>query len=302
MRPEFNSRRLFGITRSKGKMYELGLPEALHIAVPANSEPQELFVLTVGTLGDVAATLSDAENVDVPLPPATVEELGFSASFFDAFLESRFSEDIDRDTALLAASAYYLARRPGSSLVLARQLDVLADDPPVDKLLHWTLLARWAEYPAEVHPFFGAALGNMAKLLAFHFYDGSGLTELASALNALRRRAYDGASARDLLFIDIIAAIVRMRVAASAWTTLPGFTGIAAERWATAIRRPEFPKELWPSQMLLGRAGLFSGTSGIIQMPTSAGKTRSVEIMLRSGFLSGRTKLAVVVAPFRAVS
>lgn len=301
MKPEFNSRRLFGITRSKGKMYELGLPEALHIAVPVNSEPQELFVLTVGTLGDVAATLSDAENVDVPLPSVTVEELGFSASFFDAFLESRFSEEISRDTALLAASAYYLARRPGSSLVLARQLDVLAGDPPVDKLLHWTLLAQWANYPVDVHPFFGAALGNVARLLAFHFHDGSGLMELTSALNALRRRAYEGASARDLLFIDIIAAIVRMRVAASAWTTLPGFTGLTPERWATAIRRPEFPKELWPSQILLGRAGLFSGASGIVQMPTSAGKTRSVEIVLRSSFLSGRTKLAVVVAPFRAL-
>ncbi len=282
-------------------MYELGLPEALHIAVPANSEPQELFILTVGTLGDVAATLSDAENIDVPLPPTTAEELGFSARFFDAFLESRFSEEISRDTALLAASAYYLARRPGSSLVLARQLDVLAGDPPVDKLLHWTLLARWANYPADIHLFFGAALGNVARLLAFHFHDGSGLMELTSALNGLRRRAYEGASARDLLFIDIIAAIVRMRVAASAWTTLPGFTSIPTERWATAIRRPEFPKELWPSQMLLGRAGIFSGASGIVQMPTSAGKTRSVEIVLRSSFLSGRTRLAVVVAPFRAL-
>jgi POLQ-like helicase len=301
MRPEFNSRRLFGITRSKGKMYELGLSEALHIAVPANSEPQELFILTVGTLGDVAATLSDAEDVDLPLPPATVEDLGFSASFFDAFLESRFSDEVARDTALLAASAYYLARRPGSSLVLARQLEERPGDPPVDKLLHWTLLTRWATYPSDAHPIFGEALGDVAKLLAYHFYDGSGLTVLTAELDALRRRAYAGASARDLLFIDIVTAIIRMRVAASAWTTLPKFTGIAVERWASAIRRPEFPKELWPSQMLIGQAGLFSGASGIVQMPTSAGKTRSVEIVLRSSFLSGRTKLAVVVAPFRAL-
>jgi hypothetical protein len=301
MRPEFNSRRLFGITRSKGKMYELGLPEALHIAVPASSEPQELFVLTVGTLGDVAAILSDSENVDIPLPPPTVEELGFSASFFDAFLESRFSEAIARDTTLLAASAYYLARRPGSSLVLARRIAEVTTDSAVDKLLHWVLQAQWVNYPVDAHPFFGAALGNVARLLAFYFHDGSNLAELNSSLHELRHRAYEGASSRELLFIDIIAAIIRMRVATSAWTTLPGFTGIAAERWATAIRRPEFPKELWPSQMLLGRAGLFNGASGIVQMPTSAGKTRSVEIVLRSSFLSGRTKLAVVVAPFRAL-
>lgn len=301
MRPESNSRRLFGITRSKGKMYELGLPEDSHITVPANSEPQELFLLTVGTLGDVAATLSDSDNVDLPLTSQTMDELGFSASFFDAFLESRFSRSISRDTALFAASAYYLARRPGSSLVLARRLDESEEDSPVDKLLYWTLLAQWSEYPADGHPIFGDALGKVAKLLAFHFHDGSGLTALTSELDALRRRAYAAASARDLLFIDIITAIIRMRLAASAWTTLPVFTGITTERWASAIRRPEFPKELWPSQMLLGRAGLFSGVSGIVQMPTSAGKTRSVEIVLRSGFLSGRTKLAVVVAPFRAL-
>jgi POLQ-like helicase len=301
MRPEFNSRRLFGITRSKGKMYELSLPETLHIAVPANSEPQELFVLTVGTLGDVAATLSDAEDVEAPLPQPTVEELNFSASFFDAFLESRFSEPIARDTALLAAAAYYLARRPGSSLVLARQLPVLSGEPLVDKLLHWVLLAQWVDYPTDVHTFFGDALGNVARLLASHFRDGSGLTELTSALNALRRRSYAGSSARDLLFIDIVTAIIRLRVATSAWTTLPAFTELTTEQWAAAIRRPEFPKELWPSQMLLGQAGLFSGASGIVQMPTSAGKTRSVEIVLRSSFLSGRSKLAVVVAPFRAL-
>ena len=178
---------------------------------------------------------------------------------------------------------------------------MLASDPPVDKLLHWTLLAKWNDYPTGVHPLFGEALGNVSKLLAQHFQDGSGLAELASSLHALRRRAYDGATARDLLFIDIVAAIIRMRLAASAWTTLPGFTGITSESWAIVIRRPEFPKELWPSQLLLGRAGIFSGASGVVQMPTSAGKTRSIEIVLRSGFLSGRTKLAGVVAPFRAL-
>jgi POLQ-like helicase len=301
MKPEFNSRRLFGITRSKGKMYELNLAEELHIAVPENSEPRELFLLAVGTLGDVAATLSDAEDVDAPLPQAATEELSFSASFFDAFLESRFDSEISRDTALLAASAYYLARRPGSSLVLARRLDDDPDESTVDKLLYWLLQAKWANYPAGEHPLFGNQLAKLAKLLAFHFHDGTGLVELTSVLKNVRRMAYESASPRDLLFIDIIAAIVRMRLAASAWTTLPGFTKIPAEQWASAIRRPEFPKELWPSQILLGRAKIFSGASGIIQMPTSAGKTRSVEIVLRSGFLSGRTKLAVVVAPFRAL-
>ena len=301
MRPEFNSRRLYGITRSRGKMYELNLPEEQHIAIPENSEPRELFLLAIGTLGDVAATLSDAEDVDIPLLPATIEELSFAASFFDAFLESKFSSGISRDTALLAASAYYLARRPGSSLVLARKLEDDPVDSAVDKLLIWLLRAKWDNYPSSEHSLFGTALGDLAKLLAFHFHDGSGLVELTTLLKNVRRIAYEAASARNLLHIDIIVAITRMRLAASTWTTLPDFTGITTEQWAVAIRRPEFPKELWPAQILLGKVGLFNGISGVIQMPTSAGKTRSVEIILRSGFFSGRTKLAVVVAPFRAL-
>lgn len=301
IKPEFNSRRLFGITRSKGKMYELGLSEDLHITVPENSEPQELFILAIGTLGDVAAALSDSENVNIPLLPTTLEELSFSASFFDAFIESKFEEKLKFDTILLAASAYYLARRPGSSLVMARRLANTDLEDPVDILLNWTLQSEWTSYPKNNHPSFGVALENIARLLTAHYYDGSGLEELNSTIITLRNQAYKLAYPRELLFIDIISAIVRMRVAASAWTTLPDFTGIASELWATAIRRSHFPKELWPSQMLLGKAGLFSGASGIVQMPTSAGKTRSIEIVLRSGFLSGRTSLAVVVAPFRAL-
>src|SRR5450759_4063172 len=36
-------------------------------------------------------------------------------------------------------------------------------------------------------------------------------------------------------------------------------------------------------------------------MPTSAGKTRGIEFVLRSAFLAGRAELAAVVAPFRAL-
>ncbi|HEY4780249.1 MAG TPA: DEAD/DEAH box helicase [Chthoniobacterales bacterium] len=36
-------------------------------------------------------------------------------------------------------------------------------------------------------------------------------------------------------------------------------------------------------------------------MPTSAGKTRSVDLILRGAFYSNRTSLAMVVTPFRAL-
>ncbi|MGX8883270.1 DEAD/DEAH box helicase [Methylovorus sp. SPW-M1] len=302
MRPDRNSRRLFGITRSKGKMYELGLPENFHIAIPPNTEPNELLSLTLGTLGDVAASVNQLENLNESLPEFTMEELNFSASFFDALLQAKFAENISEEILLLAASAYYLAFRPGSSHVLAKELD----EPdgklfPIDRLLRWVLNSDWRGYPADVHPVFEGHLSEAARLLATHFHDGSGQTELLAQLNELRRRAYDLGTAWELLLIDLIGAIIRRKLVASSWLTLPRFTGVEIDQWASAIRKAHFPKELWPSQILLGEAGLYSGSSGVIQMPTSAGKTRSVEIILRSGFLSGRAKLAVVVAPFRAL-
>lgn len=80
MRPEFNSRRYLGITRSKGKMYELGLPEETHIAVPAGVEPAALFPLSIATLMDAAASLNDAVNPHHDLPAELRSELGFAAN------------------------------------------------------------------------------------------------------------------------------------------------------------------------------------------------------------------------------
>ncbi|MDI1335818.1 MAG: DEAD/DEAH box helicase, partial [Lacunisphaera sp.] len=60
-------------------------------------------------------------------------------------------------------------------------------------------------------------------------------------------------------------------------------------------------RELWPAQRLLGEQGIFRGGSAVVQMPTSAGKTRATEILIRSAFLSGRAKVVVIVAPFRAL-
>ncbi len=301
MRAEFNSRRLFGITRSKGKMYELGLPEDLHIRVPANDQPLQLFLLTIGTLGDVAAYIAASSSPLAPLPTDMQTELNFSASYFDAVIESQFAVELERPTRLLAAAAYYLARRPGSSLVLARRIDIDGSTSNAEQLLVWLLRADWKYFLSLPDPKFGDELSDLSKAVAFHFYNGSGSAEILDGLERIREIAYRRSSSRDLLYIDLVTAICKMRLAASAWTTLPGFSALPPSAWANVIRKPGFPKELWPSQVLLGTHGLFSGASALVQMPTSAGKTRSVEIILRSAFMAKRTTLAIVVAPFRAL-
>src|ERR1043165_6081345 len=142
MKPEAASRRYFGITRSKGKMYELGLPEASHIAVPEGVEPAALFPLSIGTLMDASAALNDSADVVAGLPDDLQADIGFAASFFDAYLGSRFDTDVSREVTLLASASYFLGQRPGSSLVLARRLTVEGGDA-VEQLAIWALRADW---------------------------------------------------------------------------------------------------------------------------------------------------------------
>jgi hypothetical protein len=301
MKAGFNSKRLFGITRSKGKMYEFGLEESQHLRIPEGTDPLQLFVMTIATLGDVSGLLADLPDPLIPLPPEQQAELNFCASFFDAIIDSRFAQGLERTTLLLASSAYYLARRPGSSLVLARRLVPKEGGNKVEHFLQWLLKADWSTYWNLDDERYGSLLTSVSFAIASHFADGSRLEEIDQSLKHLRNMVYKIGSPEEVLYADVALSVCRMRLAASAWVTLPSYSGLSVEHWRPVIQRGRFPKELWPSQLLLGARGVYSGASGLVQMPTSAGKTRSIEIVLRSAFMSGRTKLAVVVAPFRAL-
>lgn len=300
MKPESTSRRYFGITRSKGKMYELGLPEESHIAVPAGVEPAALFPLSIGTLMDASAALNDAADVQDGLAEDLRDDIGFAASFFDAYLGSRFDPKVSREATLLASVSYFLGQRPGSSLVLARRLQAEGANA-IEHLTVWALQADWRHPPNLAAHWLNGLLYELAHCLMGHFNDGAPPEPVVELLSELRRSTYDSGTAREVVLAEVASAVVKLRLAGSAWTLLPGFSGLESAAWAEAIRRPGFPKELWPSQKLLGKAKLFAGRSGVVQMPTSAGKTRSVEVILRSAFLADRTRVAVLVAPFRAL-
>lgn len=297
MKPEYRSQNVLKITRSKGKMYEFGIDESHHIAIPEGVEPASLFLLTVGILGDYAAEI--ANDPDAEIFPG--EELQFAAKFFDAYLASKFDDAPTQDVLLLASAAYYLAERPGSSFVLAKRLVSAADDDIVENFLRWLLNAKWTE-PLTGSGAFSEKIYSLSVEISNHFILGlSGASALHDSFSTLRKTVYQWGTARNLLFTDLVVAVSAMRVEASSWELLPRYTGLPASLWASALQRSHFPKELWPSQVLLGMNGIYKGVSGLVQMPTSAGKTRSLEIILRSAFLSGRAKLAVVVVPFRAL-
>ena len=109
MKPVQKSQLLLGVTRSKAKMFEYGVPEEHHIEI--KQDPAKLFTISIGLLGDLAAGINREE-----LEPDTLTELRntllFSARFFDSYLQSKLNEALDPYLALLGSASYYLCNLP----------------------------------------------------------------------------------------------------------------------------------------------------------------------------------------------
>jgi len=301
MRPEQKSQLLLGVTRSKAKMLEYGVPEEHHIKI--TQDPAKLFTISIGLLGDLAAAINREEP-----DPGSLSELRtnllFSARFFDSYFQSKLNETIDPYLVLLGSASYYLCDLPGSASVLAKRID--NDCPDLDgdgleDLLLWLLQADLGTYFDGAEGPFGGFIDGISKWILQFFEDGNGEDSLLDLATKLRDAVYEFGTPRQLLFGDVIAAVLRKKLDNSAWKALPSYSGLPLDKWLHALQKESFIKELWPAQHLLGKADVLKGESAIVQMPTSAGKTKATELILRSAFLADRVALAIIIAPFRAL-
>ncbi|MGA2260951.1 MAG: DEAD/DEAH box helicase [Acidobacteriota bacterium] len=301
MKPERNALHLLAIASSKAKMWEYRVPLTAHIAI--TEHPSKLLDLAIGALGDFSAFVN-GEPCDANGYQERAEALRFASRFFDTFRASRLAEDLDPYDFLCASASYYLCDMPGSSAVLARQLDPDRFDlgaGGMDRVLLALLRDESTALRVPVSTRFrSAAAALLDGYAAFRRGDVDGEAAVQAA-DDLRHAIYHSGSARELLFADAAAAVLRKRFDYSVWTCLPRFTELPRERWRRAASKPSFMREFWPAQRLLGEKGILRGVSAVVQMPTSAGKTKATELIIRSALLSGRTSLAVVVAPFRAL-
>lgn len=310
MKPERKSQLLLGITRSKAKMLEYSVPEEYHINI--SQDPAKLFTISIGLLGDLAAAI----NRDVADPVYLAElrnNLLFSARFFDSYFQSKLNETLDPYILLLGSASYYLCDLPGSSSVLLKKLNDDINSSGIDGLychnldgggleflLLWLLQSDFSIHFEGTNSIFGEYIDNISRKVCGFFFSGN-YVELKNEANKLRDFAYSIGTPRQLFFSDLICAIIIKKIENSTWRCLPKYSGLSEEKWRVTLKKERFVKEFWPAQHLLGKADVLKGKSAIVQMPTSAGKTKAIELILRSAFLSGRVALAIIIAPFRAL-
>jgi len=299
------SKKLLGITQAKAKMYEYNIPKEHHLE--NINDPSKLFLLTVGILGESYRFLSDAK-VDVTYSQRWKESLQFAAKFFDSYIQSKTDKDLDCYLLLLGAASYYVCGLPGSSSVLIKKLkeQILEDKFNIDGegieiVILWLLGMDLGFYSRpEISGRYKESLSKIVELWSFYSMGGFGFEEASKIIVDLQKEIIDSGTDRQLFLVNILRVVSDKKHSNSCWLSLPKYSGLHKTKWKKFITGGTL-KELWPSQHLLGKKGVLRGTSAIIQMPTSAGKTKSTELIIRSAFLSDRTRFAIIVAPFRSL-
>jgi POLQ-like helicase len=301
MKPKNKSRHLLSITQAKAKMFEYDVPTEDHITI--ERDPANLFPLSIGILGDVASEINN--GIDITERKQEIKEiLPFSARFFDSYMQARLNSEIDPYLLIVGSAAYYLCDMPGSSQLLAKGLNSQHLDLEgfgLDTFLIWLLRGNFSKSVDIGNSPFRDSLSPIIQQFEYYVANGRGEHELKKQLHKFRTSIYQQGTPRQLLFVDLVGALIHKRLANSTWATLPGYSNLSKERWENAIKKDTFIRELWPAQHRMGKQGVYRGKSAIIQMPTSAGKTKAIEIILRSAFIAERIKMAVIVAPFRAL-
>lgn len=305
MKLEAPSKKMLAITKSKAKMYEFAIDEASHIALPV--DPRKLLITTISILGDLSAIEAREEQQveETDDHEELKSELISVGQYFDALIQSHLADEMTIYLKVIGSAAYYLANMPGSSIVLAKSLPYNTDlltDTNLEGLLIWILKSDFDEdwYRVE-KTYLTQAIDDVGYATRRFFSLSDNAENFKQVIQVLRHEVYEKGSDRELLFVDIISSILLRKIENSSINCLPKYTQIPLEQWVNVITKPKFVQEFWPAQRLLGEQGVLSGLSAVVQMPTSAGKTKSTELIIRSSFLSGRSEVVVIVAPFRAL-
>ncbi|WP_142433108.1 DEAD/DEAH box helicase [Enterococcus mundtii] len=288
-------------TRAKSKMYEYGVPLEDHIEVEKNVK--DLFLIAIGAIGDISNRIWYL-NGSMDIIEIENSELKFASSFFDSFMQSKINELMNNDSyyALLGSIAYYFSDLIGSSKVMLKRIDSNLDVGcgGIEKVIVAILNDDLEDF--DLNTIGGRHRNYLSKVIKSYIsYFSKNIPVRFEDFDIYKRDIYNSGTPRELLLSDALLAIFVKKVNNSALNMLPKFSNISDDLWEEFLLEKNSIKELWPSQVKLGKSGIFSGKSGVIQMPTSSGKTTSIALVVRSAFLAERTNLSIIVAPFRAL-
>lgn len=283
--------------KAKAKLVEYDIPRKDYPKFPLNSN--ELSYPVVYILSRYAESVIENNVADMEeFSPHLVA----ASQYFDAAVGANDREEYDVDFLLSGAAAYFLSDDFGSAKVLCSEFFVRIN-PEINEpqkitgnLLGYLLLNR--DFHISVDTPNGEKVCH--SLLAY-YNTGEGVEKIRGLLSEYRKAVYENDAPMEIYYVDILCAIVMVALSKSSWILLPRYSELDQALWSDYLKGPKAPRMLWPAQQLIGEKGVLRGQSAIVQLPTGVGKTKSIELVIRSSFASGRATTAIIVAPLRAL-
>lgn len=289
-------------TRAFAKEIEFDIPVELRAIKDVNID--ELFPVAIACIADLSADIVRGKESEEQIK-VHKKELYFASKFYDSYLQLNNS-DAATDCNyfnLIGAIAYYLCDQIGSSLVLIKNINVETLDLSKNKLdiLIYHLLnnSHSIEISQSLNPDNNEYISEFVR--QYNELMTQGISIDRSFINAFRKSVYNTNNYRDIFLVDALLAIFILKTNHSIFEMLPKGSSIPLEHLVEIVNSGHFVRELWPSQRYMCEMGLFNGKSGVVQMPTGAGKTKAMSMAIYSAFCTEDVSLSIVIAPFRAL-
>ncbi len=252
------------------------------------------------TISLLSRTANVVLNKDDDQLLARKDALNFVAEYFYAFFQTHTLPEHDEYIKLLAAVAFFFSEQLGSSQVLSRMVSDgnLANQCYLSLVLK-KIMNNDIDFSVDESKYYAKELQNC--ICSFKASVCSTMSFDDETIYILRSLVYKQGSDRDVLMVDLICAIILLKSKNSAYKMLSDYSDVPEDSIREMIGAKTIITEFWPAQTYLARNGFFQGGSGIVQLPTGAGKTKSISLCIFSFLFANTVGVSIVIAPFRAL-
>lgn len=283
--------------KAKAKLVEYDIRQKDYPKFPLNSN--ELSYPVVYILSRYAESVIENNAADMAeFSPHLVA----ASQYFDAAVGASDRTEYDGDFLLSGAASYFFSDDFGSAKVLCSEL-FARTNPEINEpqkimkdFLGYLLLNQNFRISNDT-----PTGDRVCRSLLAYYTTGEGAEEIHRLLLEYRKVIYENDAPMEIYYVDILCAIVTVALPKSSWSLLPRYSELDQSLWSDYLKSPKAPRMLWPAQQLIGEKGVLGGRSAIVQLPTGVGKTKSIELIIRSSFTSDRSTTAIIVAPLRAL-
>lgn len=293
---EGNSRRMLKYQKAKAKLVEYNVNKEEYPDFKLNSN--DLSFSSTYILSRYAECVIEDNRTELAELSPLLKSV---AQYYDAALSSQDRKIHDYNFLLSGSTAYFLANDFGCAKVLINKVFTFEhqEEKPqhlLVKVLGYLLLQKSFRYIKITDEF-----SKVNNIFLDYFRHGKNKESLIKHLSLYRASVYEEEVVDNVFYVDILYAVIIRAIEYSSWALLPGYSKLSVDIWQPYLEENSSMKILWPAQQLVGKKEILCGKNAIIQLPTGAGKTKGIELIIRTAFLADRADTVIVVAPLRAL-